>query len=204
MSWFLCLCRCEGHPLSPDRREELQRRWTQSRHGLWAGGIKRENSDSPTKKKTPRATCPHTLPLPNPSLHTHSHHVAPSLCSHSVSDSNSRVSASCLNTWEELWGRPWNQPVHSCALFMVTEVTLFISVGLCLVNVIKASVLLKSMWDWRGCSWTLMCLVCFLFSLMLVWTFLATVTICGLFNANKCFVTTYNWNIEALVVQVQR
>lgn len=91
VSWFSCLCRCEGHPLSPDRREELQRRWTQSRHGLWAGGIKETtNKEENAQSRTPLPS--HTFPLRS------SFSLLPHFTS--VSGSNSRVSAPCLNTSE--------------------------------------------------------------------------------------------------------
>lgn len=95
VSWFSCLCRCEGHPLCPDRREELQRRRTQSRHGLWTGSIK-ERHQQRRKRPEPHhhTPLPVTLTFPLRSSFSLLPHFT------SVSGSNSRVSASCLNTSE--------------------------------------------------------------------------------------------------------
>lgn len=86
-SRFLCARRCEGHPLGPDRRQELQRRRTQSGHGLWAGGVSdgtrktpiseiRKNQKS-SRQRDRTLLCPSPCPSPPlPSL-PNTHRNAP-------------------------------------------------------------------------------------------------------------------------------
>lgn len=71
--------RREGHPLGPDRWEKRERRWTQSRHGFWAGGVKmtyyrrREATRRIKQLKCENTAKVHSATRQTRSLCTHAH-----------------------------------------------------------------------------------------------------------------------------------